>query len=112
MKNEKLTTGRVSVNNQAVHKGIANIACPDKDFHLVTKDDGQIRPIIIDRMTGMGRSELLQSTQNWSDRSVIAIPIERNRDNSHSIAINMDFDYPLNIVKISEEVVGNECINK
>ena len=103
MKNEKLTTGRVSVNNQAVHKGIADMVCPDKDFHLATKDDGQIKPIITGRVIGMGRSELLQSRQNWGERSVISIPVERNRNGSHNITINMDFDHPLGRVKISEE---------
>ena len=103
MKNEKLTTERISINNQTVHKGIEDIVNPNKDSHLLTKDDGQIRPTIIGRVPGIGRSELLQSTQNWSDRSVIAIPIERNRDSSHNVTINMDFDLPLGVVKISKE---------
>lgn len=54
MKNKKLTTERVSVNNQGVNK-------------------------------------------------VITIPVERNRDGYHNITINMDFNLPLGVVKVSKE---------
>ena len=108
MKNEKLTTGRVSVNNQAVHKGIVDIVRPDKDFHLVTKDEGQIRPVIIGRVPSLGRNELLKSRLNWGERTVVAIPVERNRDGSHNIAINLDFDLPLASVEIYEGKVENK----
>jgi len=101
MKNEKLTTERVSVNNQGVDKGIADTINSNKDSHLFTKDD-QIRPTI-GRVPGIGRIELLHSRQNGGERSVITIPIERNRDSSHNVTINMDFDLPLGRVKISEE---------
>ena len=101
MKNEKLTTERISINNQAVHKGIEDIVNPNKDSHLFTKDEGQERPVIIGRVPGIGKIELLKSRPNWRESSVIAIPIERNRDGSHNTAINMDFDLPLGRVKIS-----------
>lgn len=103
MKNVKLTTGRVSVNNQGVNKDIADIVNPNKDSHLLIKDDGQISPTIIGRVPGIGRIELLHSRRNLGEGSVIAIPIERNRDSSHNVTINMDFDLPLGRVKISEE---------
>lgn len=103
MKNEKLTVGRVSINNHEVHKGTVDIVNPNKDFHLVTKDDGQIRPTIIGRVPGMGRSVFLQSRLNWNERPVITIPIERNRDISNIVTISMDFNLPLGRVKISEE---------
>lgn len=105
MKNEKLTTERTSINNQAVHKDITNIVNPNKDSHLFTKEDGQIRPTIIGRVPGIGKIELLKSRPNWRERLVIAIPIERNRNVSHNTTINMDFDLPLGRVKISEEGV-------
>lgn len=34
MKNEKLTTERVSVNNQGVNKGIADTVNSNRDSHL------------------------------------------------------------------------------
>ena len=103
MKNEKLTTERVSVNNQGMNKGIADTVNSNKDSHLFTKDDGQIRPTTIGRVPGIGRIELLHSRQNLGEGSIIAIPIERNRDCSNNLTINMDFDLPLGRVKISEE---------
>ena len=69
MKNEKLTTERVSVNNQGVNKGIADTVNSNRDSHLFTKDDGQISPTIIGRVPGIDRIELLHSRQNLGERS-------------------------------------------
>lgn len=44
-----------------------------------------------------------QSRPNGGERSVITIPVERNRDGYHNITINMDFNLPLGVVKISKE---------
>ena len=103
MKNEKLTTERISINNQTVHKGIEDIVNPNKDSHLFTKDEGQERPVIIGRVPGIGRIELLKSRPNGDERSVITISVERNRDGYHNITINMDFSLPLGVVNISKE---------
>ena len=44
-----------------------------------------------------------QSRPDGGGRSVITIPVERNRDGYNNITINMDFDLPLGVVKISKE---------
>ncbi len=105
MKNEKLTTGRAAVNNQDVREDIKDIINVEKDYHLVTKDEGQERPIIIGRVPGTCRTDLLNSRLNWGERAIIAIPVERNRSGSHNIAVNFDFDLPLAIVKEYESGV-------
>lgn len=103
MKNEKLTTGRLSINGQRdFSKDLEKLITLPKGFKLVTEDHGQERPIIIGRMPGIGRHELMHTRLNWGERTVIAIPIERNRDGSHNVKINLDFDLPMASVRISE----------
>lgn len=101
MKNEKFRTDVPSTNSQGLHEVIPSIMNKNNDTPLDIKDNN-LTPII-GRSPCIARSELLQSRLNWGERAVIAIPIERNRNGSHNIALNMDFDLPACIVKTSEE---------